>query len=103
MQFLFSLIFGAAIAISSTLIHQTLPPVGVIVGIFATYLGIWYVGRRSGKRRYMLFALLAWLIVISIAGSFGAGNELLIQGDNPGSALLTIGFVAGVLAVLKRP
>jgi len=51
MQFLFSLIFGAAIAISSTLIHQTLPPVGVIVGIFATYLGIWYVGRRSGKRR----------------------------------------------------
>ena len=61
------------------------------------------MGRRSGKRRYKLFALLAWLIVISIAGSFGAGNELLIQGDNPGSALLTIGFVAGVLAVLKRP
>ena len=103
MQFLFSLIFGAAIAISSTLIHQTLPPVGVIVGIFATYLGIWYVGRRYGKRRYKFYALIAWLIVISKAGSFGAGNELLIQGDNPGSALLMIGFLVGLVAVLPRP
>lgn len=103
MQFLFSLVFGALIAISSTLVHQTLPPVGVSIGIFATYVGIWYVGRRFGKRCYKLFALLAWLAVISIAGSFGAGKELLIQGDNPGSALLTIGFIAGVVAVLRRP
>jgi len=43
------------------------------------------------------------LAVISIAGSFGAGKELLIQGDNPGSALLTIGFIAGVVAVLRHP
>jgi hypothetical protein len=103
MNFLFSLFFGAAIAVSATLIHQTLPPVGVALGIIATYLGIWYIGRRYGKRRYMFFALAAWLIVISRAGSFGAGNELLIQGDNPGSALLMIGFIAGVLALLRRP
>jgi len=103
MNFLFSLFFGAAIAVSATLIHQTLPPVGVALGIIATYLGIWYIGRRYGKRRYEFFALAAWLIVISRAGSFGAGNELLIQGDNPGSALLMIGFIAGVLALLRRP
>jgi len=103
MNFLFSLFFGAAIAVSATLIHQTLPPVGVALGIIATYLGIWYIGRRYGKRRYKFFALGAWLIVISRAGSFGAGNELLIQGDNPGSALLMIGFIAGVLALLRRP
>jgi Flp pilus assembly protein TadB len=103
MNFLFSVFFGAAIAVSATLIHQTLPPVGVALGIIATYLGIWYIGRRYGKRRYKFFALAAWLIVISRAGSFGAGNELLIQGDNPGSALLMIGFIAGVLALLRRP
>ena len=103
MQFLFSIFFGAMIAISSTLVHQTLPPIGVSVGIIATYLGIWYVGRRFGKRRYKFFALLAWLAVISIAGSFGAGQELLIQGDDPGSALLTIGFIAGVIAVFRTP
>jgi len=31
------------------------------------------------------------------------GQELLIQGDNPGSALLMIGFITGVVAVLRRP
>jgi len=102
MQFLSSLLFGAMIAVSATLVHQTLPPVGVSVGIFATYLGIWYVGRHYGKRRYKIIALIAWLAVISIAGSFGVGEELLIQGDNQGSALLTIGFVAGVVAVLRN-
>jgi hypothetical protein len=102
MKFLFSLFFGAAIATSATLIHQTLPPLGVAVGIIATYLGIWYIGRRYGKRRYKLYALIAWLLVIGKAGSFGAGQELLIQGDNQGSALLMIGFITGVVAVLSR-
>lgn len=103
MKFLFSVLFGAAIAVSATLIHQTLPPLGVAVGIFATYVGIWYLGRRYGKRRYKFYALTSWMVVIGKAGSFGAGKELLIQGDNPGSALLMIGFVAGVIAFLQRP
>ena len=103
MKFLSSLFFGALVAISATLIHQTLPPLGVAVGIIATYVGIWYMGRRYGKRRYKFYALIAWLIVISKAGSFGAGNELLIQGDNPGSALLMIGFLVGLVAVVPRP
>ena len=103
MKFLFSLAFGALIAISATLIHQTLPPLGVVIGIFATHLGIWFIGRKYGKRRYKFYALVAWLVVIARAGSFGAGNELLIQGDNPGSALLMIGFLAGLIAVMPRP
>ena len=103
MKFLFSLIFGALIAVSATLIHQTLPPLGSIVGIFATFIGIWYVGRHYGKRRYKFYALIAWLLIIARAGSFGARNELLIQGDNPGSALLMIGFLAGLVALFPRP
>ena len=103
MKFLFSLLFGALIAVSATLIQQTLPPLGAIAGIFATYVGIWYLGRRYGKRRYKFYALIAWLVVIARAGSFGAGNELLIQGDNVGSALLMIGFLAGLVAVFPRP
>lgn len=102
MKFLLSLFFGAVIALSATLIHQTLPPLGVIIGIFATYIGIWFVGRRFGKRRYKFFALVAWLIVIARAGSFGVGNELLIQGDNQGSALLMIGFLVGLISIFPR-
>jgi hypothetical protein len=102
-KFISSLIAGAAIAISATLIHQTLPPVGALIGIFATYWGIWYLGRFFGKRRYKFYALIAWFFVIARAGSFGVGNELLIQGDNPGTALLTLGFFAGLLAIARRP
>ena len=102
MKTLFSFFFGAFIAIAATLIHQSIPPFGVAIAITSTYTAIWWIGRRYGKKRYKFLALFAWLIVIIRAGTFGAGQELLIQGDNAGSALLLIGFLAGLLAALKR-
>jgi hypothetical protein len=36
------------------------------------------------------------------AGSFGVGHELLIQGDNSGTALLTFGFIFGLIAVFRK-
>jgi hypothetical protein len=102
MTSLLSLIFGALIAISATLIHQTLPPLGLIVSLVATFTGIWWVGRYYGKKRYKLWALLGWLIVIVRAGSFGVGQELLIQGDNAGSVLLFVGFLLGTLALIRK-
>jgi hypothetical protein len=102
MKTLFSFFFGAFIAIAATLIHQSIPPFGVAIAITSTYTVIWWIGRRYGKKRYKFLALFAWLIVIIRAGTFGAGQELLIQGDNAGSALLFIGFLAGLLAALKR-
>jgi hypothetical protein len=41
-------------------------------------------------------------MVIIRAGTFGVGQELLIQGDNSGTALLFIGFILGIIAVLQR-
>lgn len=102
MKLIFSFLIGAATAIAATLIHQTLPPVGVIVAILESYIAIWWLGRYFGKRRYKFAALIGWFIVIAKAGSFGAGHELLIQGDNPGSSLLTLGFIAGLVALLQR-
>ena len=102
MKFLYAIALGAATALGATLIHQTLPPFGVALGIFTTYVMIWWVGRYCGKRRYRVFALTAWFFVIARAGSFGAGQELLIQGDNAGSALLTLGFFAGVAALFRK-
>jgi hypothetical protein len=102
MRLIFSLLIGAVSAIAATLIHQTLAPVGVAIGILESYLAIWWLGRYFGKRRYKFVALIGWFVVIAKAGSFGAGHELLIQGDNPGSALLTLGFIAGLIALLQR-
>ena len=102
MKFLYAIALGAATALGATLIHQTLPPFGVALGIFTTYVMSWWVGRYCCKRRYRVFALAAWFFVIARAGSFGAGQELLIQGDNAGSALLTLGFCAGVAALFRK-
>ena len=101
MKFLFSIFLVIATAVAATLAHQTLPPLGVIFGITSTYLALWWLGRFYGKRIYKFWALVAWILVIGRAGSFGVGKELLIQGDNPGSALLLLGFIAGVLALLR--
>jgi len=101
-KFLYAIALGVATALGATLIHQTLPPFGVALGIFTTYVMIWWVGRYCGKRRYRFYALAAWLVLIIRAGSFGSGQELLIQGDNAGSALLTLGFLAGVAALFRK-
>ena len=102
MNFLLSIGLGFAAAIAAILIHQSLPPFGVILAITSTYIAIWWIGRYLGKKRFKFLALAAWLIVIIRAGTFGAGQELLVQGDNAGSALLFIGFLLGLLAALKR-
>jgi hypothetical protein len=102
MKLIFSLLFGAATAIAATLIHQTLPPLGVAIAILETYFAIWWLGRFFGKRRYKCVSLIGWFLVIAKAGSFGAGHELLIQGDTVGSSLLTLGFIAGLIALLQR-
>ena len=102
MRALFSLLFGAVVALGATLIHPTRPPIGVILALIGTYMCIRWVGRYFGKKRYKLIALFGWLIVIVRAGTFGVGKELLILGDNSGTALLFIGFILGVIAVLQR-
>jgi hypothetical protein len=102
MKSIFSLLFGAFIAIAATLIHQSIPPFGVVIAIISTFTAIWWIGRYCGKKRYKFLTLFAWLVVIIRAGTFGAGQELLIQGDNAGSALLFIGFLAGLLAALRK-
>ena len=102
MKFLYAITLGAATALGATLIHQTLPPFGVALGIFTTYVMVWWVGRYAGKRRYRIYALAAWFAVVVRAGSFGTGQELLIQGDNAGSALLTLGFLAGIAALFRK-
>jgi hypothetical protein len=99
---LLSLALGVATALGATLIHPSIPPVGAIVAIVTTYVLIWWIGRHYGKRRYRIYALIAWIFVIMRAGTFGVGQELLIQGDTAGSALLTLGFVAGLVAIFRK-
>ena len=102
MHFLLSVLSGAASAAIAILIHQTLPPYGVITGLILTYATIWWTGRRFGSRRYKWGAALGWFLVMSRAATFGAGQELLVQGDGVGTSLLLLGILTLFIAVARR-
>ena len=102
MQVLLSLIYGVVVGSVAILLHQSLPPYGVIAALLLTFLSIWIVGRRSGKRSLKWAASIGWMAIMIRASSFGTGQELLVQGDGVGSTLLLLGTVIALLAVAAR-
>jgi hypothetical protein len=96
MKFIYSLIFGA----SSIFIYSFYPPVGLIVSLFATGIGIWATGRLWGKRSYKFIASIAWALVVLRAGFPGLNEEYLVQGDTLGVSLINFGFIAIVIAIV---
>lgn len=97
MQALLACLAGGFTAAAAVLLHQTLPPLGLIVGLTGTSLSIWWIGRHFGAKRYKRYAVFGWLLVIYQAGTFGTGHELLIQNDGVGSTLLFLGFISAVI------
>jgi hypothetical protein len=100
MRYLFSLLLGLALGASSVFIYSFYPPVGLILSIAATCIGIWAAGRLWGKRIYRFIAAAAWGFVILRAGFPGINEEYLIQGDSIGVSLINFGFIAVVIAIL---
>lgn len=97
-----AIFFGLSSGVAAILLHQSLMPVGVILGVLLSYFSIWYVGRYTGKRIFKLLAAFVWIIVILRAGTYGVGRELLLQGDNAGAVLLVLGLVAVTTAAIRR-
>jgi hypothetical protein len=102
MTLLLALFYGAATGVVAVLIHQTLPPFGVIAALAFTYSAIWWVGRHFGSRISKVIAAVGWIAVLLRAGTFGVGRELLVQGDGVGSTLLLIGTLVALTAVAAR-
>ncbi len=99
MKLIYALVVGALLGASATLLHLLLFPLGLILGLLATVVGIWAVGRTWRLRRYKLLAAIAWLVVVVQGATLGVGGELLIQGDLAGSLLILLGTFALVLAI----
>jgi hypothetical protein len=92
-------VYGALLGASATLLHILLFPLGLILGLTATVLGIWAIGRSTRLQRYKVLAAIAWLFVVVQGATLGVGEELLIQGDLAGSLLLLLGTLALVVAI----
>jgi hypothetical protein len=93
-----SLFLGALTGTAAVFLHLLLPPFGLILSILGSFTAIWIVGRKLGKRRYKFFACISWIFVFAKAASYGNGGELLVQGDNLGSALMFLGVAAIITA-----
>ena len=99
MKLIYALVVGALLCASATLLHLLLFPLGLILGLLATVVGIWAVGRTWRLRKYKFLAAIAWLVVVVQGATLGVGGELLIQGDLAGSLLILLGTFALVLAI----
>ena len=103
MKIIKSVLFGALIAFSATLLHNYLPPFGFVASLLLTYLGIRVVGQNLYYLRYQVLAGATWLAVVIRAGTPGDGDELLIYGNTYGNLFLISGFaVVAFSLVLSR-
>jgi hypothetical protein len=101
-QFVRAFFLGALSALAAVLLHQSLPPLGMLTGLAITYSAIWYVGRETGKRRYKVVAAIAWGAVIIRAMWLGAGSEILIIADGVGYGIIFLGITTVIIAVLRK-
>lgn len=102
MRFLISLIVGAAASAIAILLHQSLPPFGVITSLLLSYCSIWLIGRTYQSRFLKWIAAIGWIAMTLRGATFGTGQELLIQGDGVGSTLLLLGTLTVLIAIAAR-
>ena len=100
MRYLYSAILGLALGVSSVFIYGMYPPIGLLLSIGATCLGIWAVGRLWGKRIYRYISAVVWSFIILRAGLPGLNNEYLVEATTAGNSLINFGFIAVVIAIL---
>jgi hypothetical protein len=99
MKIIYSVLVGALLGASATLLHLLIFPLGLILALGATVVGIWAIGRSWRLKRYKVLAAGAWLVVVVQGATLGVGGELLVQGDLAGSLLLLLGTLSLVLAI----
>lgn len=102
MRYLLALLSGVVAGVISILLHQSLPPLGVIAALIFSYGAIWLVGRRFHSRSYKVLAAFGWIAVLLRGSTFGEGQELLVQGDGVGTTLLLLGTLTVLFAVAAR-
>lgn len=99
MRYIGSLIWGAVLGAAAVMIHNAFVPVGLIIAVLGTGVGIWLIGRAWGMRRYRVLAALVWGYVALRGGLSGVGGELLVQGNNAGNTLIYAGVATLALAI----
>ncbi len=97
-----ALLVGALLGFTGTILHNAITPVGLVLALLVSWLGIWLVGSAYRSRAAKLFSVLGWALVVFRAGTQGTSYEILIFGNTFGNIFLLAGFF-GVLIVAVLP
>ena len=97
-----AIFFGAVIGVIGVILHNSFEPIGILLALLTTAIGINFAGQLFGGRRYKFFAALAWLAVALRAGTYGASNEILIISNLYGNFFLLGGLLVAFIAVLRK-
>ena len=99
MRALATFFMGIATGAAAILLHLAYPPFGLVLAMIGTFTAIWSIGRYFGRYRYKFLAGAGWLAIFWQGANYGVGNEILIQGDNLGTAFIGLGALAIFLAI----
>ena len=102
LKYLWAALSGLVLGLCAVLLHNTLVPVGLVLTFFSEAIGIWYLGRVFGAKRFKLIGAIAWFGIVLRAGTPGAGNEILVMGDSLGTIFLLGSRAIAVITVMKR-
>ena len=100
MKYLLSFLVGGLTAAAGVFLHLSYPPAGLILALAGSAATFWSIGRRYGKRRFKVAALLGWIVVVIDATTYGEGGELLVQGDTAGTTFLASAFTIVLVSIL---
>jgi hypothetical protein len=101
MKLFASLIFGILVGISGTFLHNSYHPLGVIVSLFAVWLGSRLVRNMYQSRSTNLLFALGWFLVIVRGSTLGNGGEILIEANFYGNLLVFGGAGLLTLSMLR--
>lgn len=102
MKYVLSIISGVALGVATVLVHNLWPPFGLIFVIISIFVGIRLIGKIWRGRAVRILAALAWLAVVTRAGSVGNGDEILILGNEIGNFFIFLGLVSAILASVVK-
>jgi len=101
MRALLALLFGAAVGVAGTFLHNGYSPIGLIVALVAVGLGSYLVREMYRTRLHSLLFALGWIFVIVRASTLGNGGEILIQSNGYGNIFVLGGALTLLIAALR--
>ena len=99
---LISVLGGLFLAALGILIHNSYSPIGLALALLESAIGIHWIGKLTGSKRFQVLALISWLYLVYQSGSLGVSQELLIAGDRNGLIFFTGGALLNFLVVVLR-